>query len=32
VAVAGASLFIIIDEYDHFANDLIALGKLGDDV
>ncbi|MDR3171877.1 MAG: AAA family ATPase, partial [Treponema sp.] len=32
VAIAKAKLFVIIDEYDHFANDLIALGKLGDDV
>ncbi|GHT22750.1 hypothetical protein AGMMS4957_13350 [Bacteroidia bacterium] len=30
---AGIKLFIIIDEYDHFANDLIAMGsQLGKDV
>ncbi|MDR3341710.1 MAG: ATP-binding protein, partial [Treponema sp.] len=30
---AGIPLFVIIDEYDHFANDLIALGTaMGDDV
>ncbi|MDR2171412.1 MAG: AAA family ATPase, partial [Planctomycetaceae bacterium] len=29
---AGIKIFVIIDEYDHFANDLIARGsKLGDD-
>ncbi|MDR3171863.1 MAG: AAA family ATPase, partial [Treponema sp.] len=32
VTTAKAKLFVIIDEYDHFANDLIALGKIGDDV
>jgi hypothetical protein len=32
VKVAGAKLFVLIDEYDHFANDLIALGTLGDNV
>jgi hypothetical protein len=32
VEVAGAKLFVLIDEYDHFANDLIALGTLGDNV
>jgi hypothetical protein len=30
VEVAGYKLFVLIDEYDHFANDLIALGMLGD--
>ena len=31
--VAQTKLFVIIDEYDHFANDLIAMGsRLGDDV
>jgi hypothetical protein len=30
VEVVGAKLFVLIDEYDHFANDLIALGTLGD--
>jgi hypothetical protein len=29
---AKKKLFIIIDEYDHFANDLIALGTQGDNV
>ncbi|GHT44490.1 hypothetical protein AGMMS49965_20250 [Bacteroidia bacterium] len=30
---AGVKIFIIIDEYDHFANDLIAMGsQLGKDV
>ena len=30
---AGRKLFILIDEYDHFANDLIAMGnRLGEDV
>jgi hypothetical protein len=30
---AGVKMFISIDEYDHFANDLIAMGSgLGDDV
>jgi hypothetical protein len=29
VEVAGAKLFVLIDEYDHFANDLIALGTPG---
>ncbi|MDR2168793.1 MAG: ATP-binding protein, partial [Planctomycetaceae bacterium] len=29
---AGLKIFVIIDEYDHFANDLIAMGsELGDD-
>ncbi|MDR1268076.1 MAG: ATP-binding protein, partial [Planctomycetaceae bacterium] len=29
---AGIKIFVIIDEYDHFANDLIAMGSvLGDD-
>jgi hypothetical protein len=29
----GLPLFVIIDEYDHYANDLIAMGNnLGDDV
>ncbi|MDR3342058.1 MAG: ATP-binding protein, partial [Treponema sp.] len=33
VKAAGVKLFVIIDEYDHFANDLIALGTtIGDDV
>jgi hypothetical protein len=33
VRQAGLQVYVIIDEYDHFANDLIALGKdLGDDV
>ena len=31
--LASIKLFVIIDEYDHFANDLIAMGnRLGDDV
>ncbi|MDR1633078.1 MAG: ATP-binding protein [Dysgonamonadaceae bacterium] len=31
--VAGKQIFIIIDEYDHFANDLIAMGnRSGEDV
>jgi hypothetical protein len=31
--LTGVKIFVIIDEYDHFANDLIATGKqLGDDV
>ena len=30
VEVADAKLFVLIDEYDHFANDLIAMGTLGD--
>jgi hypothetical protein len=30
VEAAGYKLFVLIDEYDHFANDLIALGTLGD--
>jgi hypothetical protein len=30
---AGVKIFVIIDEYDHFANDLIAMGtQLGKDV
>jgi hypothetical protein len=30
---AGKRIFVVIDEYDHFANDLIAMGtRLGDDV
>ncbi|MDR2628147.1 MAG: AAA family ATPase, partial [Dysgonamonadaceae bacterium] len=30
---AGKQIFILIDEYDHFANDLIAMGShTGDDV
>jgi hypothetical protein len=30
---ANMELFVLIDEYDHFANDLIAIGShLGDDV
>jgi hypothetical protein len=30
---AGKQIFIIIDEYDHFANDLIAMGnRIGNDV
>ena len=28
----GAKLFVLIDEYDHFANDLIALGAPGGSV
>jgi hypothetical protein len=33
VESAKLPLFVIIDEYDHFANDLIAMGNtLGDDV
>ncbi|MDR3303891.1 MAG: AAA family ATPase, partial [Treponema sp.] len=28
VEVADVKLFVLIDEYDHFANDLIALGTL----
>jgi hypothetical protein len=33
VRTTRVKLFIIIDEYDHFANDLIAMGnRLGDDV
>ncbi|GHT01482.1 hypothetical protein AGMMS49525_02310 [Bacteroidia bacterium] len=32
-AEAGMKIFVIIDEYDHFANDLIAMGsQLGKDV
>jgi hypothetical protein len=32
-AESGKRIFILIDEYDHFANDLIALGnQMGDDV
>ncbi|GHV64422.1 hypothetical protein FACS1894199_02640 [Bacteroidia bacterium] len=27
INAAGKGIFIIIDEYDHFANDLIAMGK-----
>ncbi|MDR1918955.1 MAG: AAA family ATPase, partial [Tannerellaceae bacterium] len=31
--IAGIKIFVLIDEYDHFANDLIAMGnQLGDDV
>ena len=31
--LANVKIFVIIDEYDHFANDLIAMGsRLGDDV
>ncbi|MDR0683215.1 MAG: AAA family ATPase, partial [Dysgonamonadaceae bacterium] len=31
--LAGQQLFVIIDEYDHFANDLIAMGnRMGDDI
>ncbi|MDR1341951.1 MAG: AAA family ATPase, partial [Prevotellaceae bacterium] len=26
-ALAGKKIFVLIDEYDHFANDLIAMGK-----
>jgi hypothetical protein len=30
---AGKQIFVIIDEYDHFANDLIAMGnRLGEDI
>ncbi|MDR1919193.1 MAG: ATP-binding protein [Tannerellaceae bacterium] len=30
---AGIKIFVLIDEYDHFANDLIAMGnQMGDDV
>ncbi|MGV8092651.1 MAG: AAA family ATPase [Mangrovibacterium sp.] len=30
---AGVKIYVLIDEYDHFANDLIAMGSLlGDDV
>jgi hypothetical protein len=30
---AGIKIYVLIDEYDHFANDLIAMGSLsGDDV
>jgi hypothetical protein len=30
---AGKKIFVIIDEYDHFANDLIAMGnRMGNDV
>ncbi|MDR2085558.1 MAG: AAA family ATPase, partial [Dysgonamonadaceae bacterium] len=33
VQTAGLKLFVIIDEYDHFANDLIAMGTgKGDDL
>jgi hypothetical protein len=32
VKIAGVKLFVLIDEYDQFANDLIALGTLGDNV
>ncbi|MDR3094572.1 MAG: AAA family ATPase, partial [Bacteroidales bacterium] len=33
VESAGKGIYIIIDEYDHFANDLIAMGKrLGKDL
>ena len=29
----GRRIYVVIDEYDHFANDLIAMGKyLGDDI
>jgi hypothetical protein len=31
--IKTSKLFVIIDEYDHFANDLIAMGsRMGDDV
>jgi hypothetical protein len=30
--IVDAKLFVLIDEYDQFANDLIALGTLGDNV
>ncbi|MGD9556339.1 MAG: AAA family ATPase [Mangrovibacterium sp.] len=30
--LAGTKIYVLIDEYDHFANDLIAMGnQLGDD-
>jgi len=33
IKVAEIKLFVIVDEYDHFANDLIAMGsRMGDDV
>jgi hypothetical protein len=33
VQIADKQLFVIIDEYDHFANDLIAMGnRLGEDI
>jgi hypothetical protein len=33
VKSAGMKIFVLVDEYDHFANDLIAMGKhMGDEI